>query len=967
MAGKDLKAQLEIGADASGVEAGVGKAKRSLADLGAAAAAAGDKGSEGLDKVGAGAEKSSQRVDRATKGLIGSIERTTAALEAGGRGSAKYFETLGQQRGVSADALKPYLDQLQAVQTKQLSVKGAVEATLPVLKQTGVSAAQTANALRGVPAQFTDIVTSLQGGQAPLTVFLQQGGQLKDMFGGIGPAARALGGYIGGLINPLTLAAAAIAATAIAYRQGTKEGEEYNKQLILTGGAAGVTAGQLALMARAISGTVGTQGAAAEVLAKLAGSGEIAGSEFQKLGQAAIQLERTTGQAIGDTVKQFTDLGKDPLDAALKLNQSLHFLTLTSYEQIKSLTEQGRVADAARVAQTAYADAVLQRTSQLSNNLGTLDRAWLSVKDSAKGAWDFMLNLGRGNTVQEQLADMEKQLAQRNERGPLNPATVASFEKGNQLLKDRIATLRESVALDNRAALAAKSVADQVAARAQFDKDGAQFDDNKAKAEKEIAKARAEGALAGASQAQIETRIGLIREKYKDTKGLEINKSTLAADLDALKNAADQLQAIYSTSARVLESVRAAGLLGDTDYYEAKRAFIRLESAAKEEELQGDIERLQKEKLNGKDRIDNEKKIADAQSKLLIVRSDAAAKTEILNNQQAASAVQVAKAYEQARQAAQDYFDSVQRQQARALAGAGQGAVARDLSAGLNQIDDRYADQRRELANQRALAQLQAAGGKLTAEQEKQFDDRLALLDEFQKKSIDSYADYYSKLRTQQADWTVGASEALHNYLDNAANVAKQTEDLFTRAFGGIEDALVKFVQTGKLNFSDFANQVIADLIRIQARAAIGSALGGSGGLGGLLGLLGGGSGLSVDTSVAGSTGGITSDTTLPDLLRGGRAIGGPVSRGGLYPINEDGRPEVLKMAGKQYLMTGSQGGTVERAGRGQAGGASGPAVLNVGSVGSGVSYADMLNAMRRALGEYDSGLRRSARQGSLG
>ncbi|MFP3345585.1 phage tail length tape measure family protein, partial [Halomonas sp. SIMBA_159] len=47
----------------------------------------------------------------------------------------------------------------------------------------GVSAKQMQAALRGVPAQFTDIAVSLQGGQNPLTVFLQQGGQLKDMFG----------------------------------------------------------------------------------------------------------------------------------------------------------------------------------------------------------------------------------------------------------------------------------------------------------------------------------------------------------------------------------------------------------------------------------------------------------------------------------------------------------------------------------------------------------------------------------------------------------------------------------------------------------------------------------------------------------------------------------------------------------------------------------------------------------------
>lgn len=48
------------------------------------------------------------------------------------------------------------------------------------MNRTGNSAKQNAAALRMLPAQFSDIVISLQGGQAPLTVFMQQGAQIKD-------------------------------------------------------------------------------------------------------------------------------------------------------------------------------------------------------------------------------------------------------------------------------------------------------------------------------------------------------------------------------------------------------------------------------------------------------------------------------------------------------------------------------------------------------------------------------------------------------------------------------------------------------------------------------------------------------------------------------------------------------------------------------------------------------------------
>ena len=156
-------------------------------------------------KKGQGGTEAAGKVDSATRSIIGSIQRTTAAQKAGEKGSASYYEALANQRGVSTDILKPYLDQLRQAEAAQKVAVGG-------LGKMEMSAKATANALRGVPAQFTDIATSLQGGQKPLTVFLQQGGQLKDMFGGIGPAVKALGGYVLGLINPFTLAAAGAGA-----------------------------------------------------------------------------------------------------------------------------------------------------------------------------------------------------------------------------------------------------------------------------------------------------------------------------------------------------------------------------------------------------------------------------------------------------------------------------------------------------------------------------------------------------------------------------------------------------------------------------------------------------------------------------------------------------------------------------------------------------------------------------------
>ena len=66
-----------------------------------------------------------------------------------------------------------------------------------------------------------------------------------------------------------------------------------------------------------------------------------------------------------------------------------------------------------------------------------------------------------------------------------------------------------------------------------------------------------------------------------------------------------------------------------------------------------------------------------------------------------------------------------------------------------------------------------------------------------------------------------GDNSPLKQFAKSAFDIAKQTEDAFVNAFKGIEDALVKFVQTGKLNFKDLANSIIADLTRMFVRYAI--------------------------------------------------------------------------------------------------------------------------------------------------
>ncbi|HBY0150601.1 TPA: phage tail tape measure protein [Klebsiella pneumoniae] len=309
-----------------------------------------------------------------------------------------------------------------------------------------ISAGQYKNAMRLLPAQLNDIAVGLAGGMPLFTIFMQQGSQIADSFGGWGNLfeiikQQLLGAgdaadessdslsdnanslsenaenakKLTGFLNPMTIGIGALVAVVgtltYAWYKGSQEQQEFNKSLVLTGNIAGVTTGQLADMARSVADNTGnTTAAAAQALNRVVSGGKIATGSMQTVTEAVVAMNDATDESIDSMVADFEKIAQNPVAAIGELNDKYHFLTLATYNQIKALQDEGNQQEAARLATETYAATMKQRADQIQGNLGSLEQAWKWLGDAAKGAWDAMLDIGREKSIEQKIAEAQDEL-----------------------------------------------------------------------------------------------------------------------------------------------------------------------------------------------------------------------------------------------------------------------------------------------------------------------------------------------------------------------------------------------------------------------------------------------------------------------------------------------------------------------------------------------------------------------------
>lgn len=508
--------RLAIVIDSSGAE----KQADNLATALVKMTQAGDRAASSAGKV----TKATDEEKQALSELLDRIDPVNAALnklDKQQQDLAK-FKSKGM---VDTDTFELYSKRIEETRNKLTGFRDD-------LKKTEQSAAQTAFAMRMIPAQMTDIVVGLSTGQSPFMVLMQQGGQLKDMFGGIGPAIKGVGTYVMGLVNPFTITAAAVGVLGLAYYKGAQEQDEFYKSLVLTGNQVGKTSGQLADMAaRAGAVADSTTGKAASTLNQLVSSGKVAGDSLERVTTAVIKISDATGIATEKLVSDFNDIAADPVAAITKLNDQYHFLTLATYNQIKALQDEANQQEAARVATDAYANTMQQRANDIHQNLGLLESAWDSLGKAAKGAWDAMLNIGREQTLQDKLSTLNENIAEAQKgqaEGGFWNGLNARFSNLPEMLKQRDAIQSQITAEDTLNDILSdhdKAEQKRIKTQQEADRVNLQYLSNADKRNKAI-KQQSEFLKAGAITAdQYAKNVSRINEMYKDPKAPKIAKT----------------------------------------------------------------------------------------------------------------------------------------------------------------------------------------------------------------------------------------------------------------------------------------------------------------------------------------------------------------------------------------------------------------------------------------------------------
>ena len=677
-------------------------------------------------------------------------------------------------------------------------------------------------------------------------------GNLEGMAGRLGPLGTALA-----RIGPAGLvAAAAIGGVGLALKGSFEEAAEADRSqrrleavLKATGHAAGLTAKEIVAFADGLeAATLATAEGVQDAASILATFRSVSGETFTRALSLAQDLSAVFGQDLTSAATQLGKALEDPEQGLTALRRVGVSFSDSQRELIATLVETGRQAEAQRVildaleqqvggAGAAEAGGLTGATNRLGDAWGNLLEAigrTPAVASIAQGALELLSSAIEGLTgalaedpigqrieaAKTRLLQAREELARLEAGGPGTPLLGQRFAADEQ--RRRIAALEEELATLSRIGEEETKAAQAEQARAEA---GQRAADAERRAEALAGQRRALDKALSQLVSDPAEKIGQVNRELEETRkrldALRAGDGSNTADIDAAIGQAEEIarrriaqirQPVTSRLEREAESERQAAERA----YQANTKIVddlSRQLATFGDERQRFIDQALSRLSEG---------ATDAQ-RAEVERLAEALYTEKLNREQLAETLR--------------QEERLRQEGARLMAESR--TPAEELAETIAHLDE-----------------LMRAGAIDAATHGRAVADAYARMEDAAQRALEA-----------SRDWRDGVQRGLQDYAAEASDAARAAEQVTVNAFRGMEDALVAFVATGKLEWRGLIDAMIADLTRLMIRQMI---------LGPIAGALGTGFASLFGTgSPAGTTGpGLSGDAVAGVTAHGGGIVG---------------------------------------------------------------------------------------------
>ncbi|MFY7431712.1 phage tail tape measure protein [Enterobacter cloacae complex sp. IR5441] len=756
------------------------------------------------------ATQAAEKQSAALKNLLGSIDPTIRAFNSLDEQHAQlvaHFEA-GRINGAQFEHFNTILNQTRERLSGVADVlPEALSRQEAAARRAGISVGQYSAALRTLPAQFTDIATQLAGGQSPFLILLQQGGQIKDSFGGLGPMLQALRdalfgfneesretaesaggiseaaeglnntseaaeklGRAGGLLNGFNLAIAGtvglLAILAGAAYSSSQQFDNVARSLILMGGAGFSSMQQLNDAAQDVADNAGASLAdSVDTLVQLNDTGKYTADQMTKIAKSIMAM----GDAGLDTkaaLADFSRLVSDPVKALASLNQQYGFVDEAMMKHIITLEKTKGKTAAANEAITLFADTMEDRSNKIVEATDNIGQAWNGLKAFSSDIFGQI-----GVTVRawgNQVIEVFKLLSTSFEALFVKMKEVSLEIMGGMItgftdIANKLPggeALIKSMGFDGLAESVAKK---REAASKEYTQLTAEYNKHIANLSKsqwqweEEAKNGLGGGVKGTGSVDRQTKDAVSKLAEDSAKKTKEAKATLEAGDRTLENYRAQARTLTET----LETLRQTGETHakNTEFSKQQSRFAELDEAAKTRALTAQEKSL----LSSREAILNAAKVVDQKNK------------EVEAQQKINGLAQQANKY------------------------------VTQMSEKTSALRDSAGLSNRQTQRMMEEAQLRQGwlngGGKLE--------------DAGYEKELAALRKYYTEEDKLRGDWKAGAVAGWNEYLDAATNTYDAVKNVASSTLTGLSNMLTELMTTGTASVKEFGKSMLKMILEI--------------------------------------------------------------------------------------------------------------------------------------------------------